>query len=134
MKHIAIWTTDQIEKLKQNAEKNVVPFEEVKKLSKGDPLTIPGDDENHTILIAPYYKAVYTHEEQQHGILRHLSISSNISEYPPQELVIVLMNDLGFINSIDKCAVWPENFGSDSCIAINVVEPIDGDWEPHRKK
>lgn len=132
MKNIAIWSKDQIKQLKENAENNVVSFENIKKIISGNSEMI-NYTENHTLDIPMHYNITYTYEQQRHGILRHLSVLSYISETPPIELVTELMKDLGFINDIHNCKVWPEDFGKRKCNIINVIEPLDGNWEPHRK-
>jgi len=121
----------EIDKVVKYAKNHVVPLDDMIKLSRGDSAPVPGDLNECIIDTKEGYRIVYSHEEQPKGICRHLSISW-INDIPDKNIVEQVCKNFGFVNHLSKCIVWPEKFGN-SRIAINVVEPIDGDWTKHKK-
>lgn len=77
------------------------------------------------------FHVVYTHEHQANGVLRHLSVSIDLpGRVPHPAAVQMIMEEIGFILPLAKCQSWVEPCGNDRR-AVNVVEPLDGDWTPH---
>lgn len=74
----------------------------------------------------------FSHEEQRPGLVcRHLSVSLGEAMPPPGLLphpaaVAALMHEFGFLCDLGQLSLWRENLG-DERIAINVLEPLDGD-------
>ncbi len=131
---LAIWTDSDIERLIKNAEENVISLEEMKKLAAGDPTPVPGDDERFTLLIQPYYRIVFTHEEHPNGRIRHMSIST-MGKIMPTPILEILIKELGFVNPLNKCKCFVEPPHGEGCLeALNIMDPIDGNWEPHMIK
>jgi len=131
---LAIWTDSDIERLIKNAEENVISLEEMKKLSGGDPTPVPGDDGRFVLLIQPYYRVVFTHEEHPNGRIRHMSIST-MGKIMPTPILEILVKELGFVNPLNKCKCFVEPPHGEECLeALNIMDPIDGNWEPHMIK
>lgn len=123
-----------IQRVKEYASKNVVSLETLKGLMAGQGLPLPGDKEEFSLCVPMGFKVVYSHEEQPHGVCRHLSISINVEgRVPHPQAVIMMCQEFGFINVFADCMVWTEKIG-DALEAINVVEPLDGNFEPFRKE
>ena len=80
-------------------------------------------------------RMVLTHEEQKHGICRHFSISvdERPGARPNLAFTKLLLQMAGFVNPMEECVVWEEDCGH-GYTAINVLEPLDGDWTPFQKK
>ncbi len=136
MKTLLLLDIDEVRRLKKNAKLNPVPFEEMQKLSKGQPSPIPGgpDNLNNFTINAVNYEIIYTHECQPDGICRHLSISMFNEELPHIDVLQFICKEFGFINKVSDMPVWVEDFGDDTYKAVNVLEPIDGDFSKHMKK
>lgn len=72
------------------------------------------------------YRLTFTIEHQKPGPCRHLSVS--IDDVPPgvaplPQVVIRIMEELGFQNPLSCCYVWPERYSSGR-LAVNVLEVI----------
>jgi len=79
------------------------------------------------------FHVVLTHEHHPGGLLRHLSVSVILpGRVPHPEAVRMIMQEVGFVLPLEECIWWDERCGPDKT-AINVVEPLDGDWTPHRE-
>ncbi len=116
-----------IKKLIKHAEENITSLEMVKKTITGD---IPpvGDDKNFVIHIPEGMTVVYSIEEHERGTMKHISLSVNIKDrVPSPEAVKMILKEFNFINALEKCYVKKEDVGR---IAINVLEPLDGNWKP----
>lgn len=75
----------------------------------------------------------YTHEHQPLAECRHMSISS-MAKYPTIGVVEMMMREFGFVNkSIKDIAGWMEDLGDDR-IAINLLEPLDGNMNRLKKQ
>lgn len=75
----------------------------------------------------------FSHEEQRPGLVcRHLSVSLGEAipalpgMMPHPAAVAALMHEFGFLCDLGQLSLWRENLG-DERIAINVLEPLDGD-------
>lgn len=78
------------------------------------------------------FTVIYTHEAQPRGLFRHMSMSVHLDNRVPNPLAVqMVMDEMGFVNKLAECIWWEEAVGTGKT-AINVVEPLDGDWEPHR--
>ena len=115
-----------------NAAANPVPLETLLKLRDGE--LLPDDvNEGKTLLVPMGFRVVYTHEQQEHGTLRHMSMSISLEgRVPHPDAVRMVMEEMGFVNVLEDCIFWDEPCGPDK-VAINVVEPLDGDWTPFRQ-
>ncbi len=118
---------EEINRLKENAENNIISMEELRKHITRS--VNPVDDERFTILIQPDFRIVYTIENHPGGNIRHLSVSYLTCEdgYPPDDFIAYICKELGFINEHIFCAKLPEVF-KDSPNVINIFDPVDGDW------
>ena len=129
---ILIIDSKEVQRLKDNAKWNPVSLEIVRKLVKGEPGIIPGDQEDFT-MTAGEYKIVYTYEEQEQGICRHLSVSINGRDLLPSPLGIrMICEEFGFINQFPdgfpEPFIWKEKFKVKDQMAINILEPLDGNF------
>jgi len=129
---IAIWSDNELKRLREYAENNIIPLEQMEKLSKGEPAPIPGDNEEAIMLIAPNYRVVFSLEEHPKGVLRHMSVSSSDNKAMPIEFLELICSQLGF-SSLDNCYKFLESFGDGTLEALNIIEPIDGNWDAHKK-
>lgn len=92
-------------------------FEEGKPTAGFDDLSIP---------VPIGYFLTFTIEHQPGAVCRHMSLSVDRAGRMPNTVAIgFVMDALGFINPLDRCAAWVEDL-DDGGHAINVVEPVDG--------
>ncbi len=119
--------------LRDRAAKNVVPREILLKIHTGDirPIERYADQ---SLWVPPGYQIVYTQEEQRCGILHHLSVSSpDLPEKTPDLPVVrVISEALIFPLPLQECVLWGEQDPFGEQVAINVLCPLDGDWQPFR--
>ena len=111
------------------AEGRPIPLEVLQVLARGEP---PPSDLNadFTFDIPMGFTVTYTHEAQEKGLLRHLSMSVHRKGRVPHPVAVqMVMEEMGFIHKLEDCITWPEAVGG-GVEAINVVEPLDGDWAP----
>lgn len=123
-------TRAQMREVVSRAEAEPVTLEQVRQLQAGE--LLPNSvNEGKTLDIPMGFHVVYTHEEQEHGYLRHMSMSITAfhGRVPSPQAVQMVMEEMGFINPLEQCLWWQEDCGGER-MAINVVEPLDGDWEP----
>jgi hypothetical protein len=128
--------TNEIKRIKQNAEWNPTPLETMEKLRKGEAAPA-GDDGDFSMFIHEGIKVVYTHETQPGNIIcKHLSISIHDNKKIPDLIITTLMSLFDFKNSIKTCKLlgtaWKESFSS--IVATNIVEPLSGDFNDLMKK
>jgi len=110
-----------------------VPLEVVQGLTTGE-LMPEAVNQGKKLTIPMGFVVVLTHEHQVGGVLRHLSVSIDLpGRVPHPEAVRMIMEEIGFVLPLEKCFWWEEACGPGR-VAINVVEPVDGDWSPHRTK
>lgn len=129
---------EQIKRLIQVAENNVVKIYELTKdgkLNPGDVNPI-GDNSAHTITIPHGFKVVYSIEDQGEGTTpdgklllgkcKHFSMSvmNNTNTVPTPQSVDMVIKEFGF-SPLYKCICWTEAPGN-GVTAINVLEPVDG--------
>lgn len=79
------------------------------------------------------FRLTFTIEQHRPGPMRHMSMSSSRpGSTPHPEMVKMVMSELGYINPLERCIVTeePTDIGS---IAINVIEPLDGNFRPFIK-
>lgn len=132
-----------IQDLVDKAARNVTPLgvvmERAGASTTDDKGTLSGPEPDeavaHTIEIPDGFRVTYTVEQQPAGPCRHMSVSvKTLSKRrgPSVEAVQTLMREFGFINPLERTMSWLEDtsFGR---MAINIVEPLDGNWEPFRK-
>jgi hypothetical protein len=63
--------------------------------------------------------------------MRHMSVSvDDPSRVPNPAVVQMLMQEFGFINDMTHCLVHGEDIDNGGK-AWNIIEPLDGNWEPH---
>lgn len=88
---------------------------------------------NREVIIPMGFKIVYTVEVQPAGALKHMSMSITLpGRVPHPEAVEMIMEEMGFVNPLSDCLWYEEQCGGGQ-MAINVMEPLDGDWTPFRK-
>ena len=118
----------KIQRIKEYARENFTPLEVMESLAESAPA--PGGlNKDFTMFVPMGYTVTYTEEEQPGKIMcRHLSMSIHHKGSVPNPLAIQMMlEEFGFVNDLNTAIVWKEKFSADDQIAINVVEPIDGD-------
>lgn len=115
------------------ANERPIPLETIKLLAAGEPMP-KGLHDDFTLVVPMGFPVIYTHEVQPKGIFRHLSMSVALEgRVPHPEAVRVVMQEMGFLNALEDCLFWEEAAGG-GVTAINVLEPLDGDWTPHLNK
>ena len=83
-----------------------------------------------TIEIPIGFTAAYSIEEHMPGAwFKHFSIGLRTTpgRGPNRHAAAMLIEAFGFVNKIEQCEVWSEPL-DDKTFAINVLEPLDGDW------
>lgn len=122
---------------RQTAEHNVLAYAEMERRAKaadqGETVGLLNAD--FTVQIPVSYTATYTHEEHVPGVLfRHLSVAimGGQPERGPHPAVMrEIMAEFKFQNDLENVEGWLETL-SDGRLAINVLEPLDGDWSAVR--
>lgn len=120
---------EKLKILRELAEANPVALARVRALSETETFDkgaglYPFPDQ--TVDLPLNYRVTFTIDQQEHMSCRHLSVSvSNKGRLPTPEAVALLMEELGFINDLRRCFVYPEEFDPGHN-AINVVEPVSG--------
>lgn len=132
----------EILRVKRNAENNPIPFEV---LLQRTPL---GGDPRFHLFIPFGFKVVYTHE-MQHGDIecRHLSMSLDKPGRVPNPVAVqMIAEEFGFVNKLididspndintpDHLWWWGEEIQGGKLIAINILEPLDGNYNRLRRK
>lgn len=116
------------------ANERPIPLEVTTLLAK-DGTKQQGLYDDFTMVLPMGFPVIYTHETQPKGLFRHLSVSVALEgRVPHPESVRMIMQEFGFINELERCIFWEEKVGENAKTAINVIEPLDGDWEPHKIK
>jgi hypothetical protein len=122
---------EELALLKQTAEAN--PFSAAMMKQRIQGTWTPGDHVKYTCYIPIDYKVVFTIEtaleatnlDNAHGMYRQLSVSiEGRKDKTPHSIVVQeIMNELGFVNTLDsgKCQVWSERKG-----VMNIIEFIPG--------
>ena len=150
--NVSLEDLEMIKKVIKLAEEKPTPFEILKELAEGyERKPAPGGGRNSeftlyfpqpgievsivsrdftNIIGSPEFCVTYTHEEQSHNILcRHMSVSINIpNQLPTKDNIREFMKLYGFKNRLERCYVWSEKFSDFEQKAINVVEPVSGDF------
>lgn len=113
------------------AERRPVPLEV---LEHSTPENIVGLYGDFTFDIPMGFTVIYTHEVQRQGLMRHMSMSVHLNGRVPNPVAVqMVMKEMGFVNDLAHCYWWEEAVG-DGDTAINVIEPLDGDWKPFLKE
>ena len=127
----------KIRDLREKAAAEPISLETMKQraadYAEGKPLQEFSD---YAIEIPEGFLVVYTVEHHEPGPVRHLSVS--IETYDPEkgpnlEAVKMLMEEFGFILPLGQNLMYLEP-APDGGLAVNVVEPLDGNIEPFIKK
>ena len=122
---------EQMKEVIANAEANPTSLETLALLVAGE-LQPDHVNKGKTLDIPMGFHVVFTHEHQPNGVLRHMSVSIALEgRVPHPEAVRMLMEEMGFLLPLEECLFWEEDCGNGN-VAINVVEPVDGDWTPHQ--
>jgi hypothetical protein len=112
---------EEIQRLKDHAEKNIFTIDDLKKIVSREVPHIssrPG----FTIEIPIGYHVVFSMSEQKLGIARELSVSINDSDKKiSPEAMQLLLDEFGFDHPITECVV------KESSKAIYIAELIDKD-------
>ena len=129
----------EIARIAKNAEANPTPLETMEKLASGD--SAPGGlNKEFTIWIPVGFSVTYTHEVQPGNVVcRHMSMSAgDNNKVPHPEAFKMMMELFGFVNTLDDLiemgSIWEEAFSGDTCLAINAVEPLDGNFDSLMRK
>lgn len=99
----------ELKKLKNYAEKNIITHDDLIKISKGEAKII-GDRKEHCFFFADTYKIVYSMENIPHVNLKkiypvkRLSVSINNGKYPSIEFVKLIMCELE-MKDLEDCRV-----------------------------
>lgn len=122
----------RIQEIRALAEERPIPLEVNTLLEAGKPIP-KGSYDDFKVRIPMGFSVIFTHETQPKGLLKHLSMSVDLAGRVPRPLAVqMLMDEFGFAMPLEKCIFWEEGCGGGQ-VAINVLEPVDGDWEPFRK-
>lgn len=96
--------------------------ERVRQMERG---TIRPYPDEHTAQLSTGFWVTMTIEEHPGGWMRHCSISSPDHEKIPLPPVAQLvMKELGFVQKLEDCHIWPEECESVNRFAINILEPM----------
>ena len=123
---------EKIKKVIKHATNNPTSLETMMKLAKGEPA--PGGlNADFTIDIPMGFSVTYTHEEHPGSMCKHLSMSVHAKDRVPNPIAVeMILKEFGFTNSLSEClkwgTVWEEKFGENNQTAINIVEPLNGDF------
>lgn len=85
----------------------------------------PGDNKEFTIYLQVGFRVVFSIEEQNQGLFKHLSVSVDHKEkdtFPSIQAVRVIAKLMGFKREVKDCIVRLEDLGDRG--AINVFEAI----------
>lgn len=84
--------------------------------------------DDRTMDIPQGFTVTFTHEEQRPGVIcRHISISVDVPNLTANvEQAAAIVRAFGFINHPLQAPHWVEDI-HDGFLAINVVEPLNGD-------
>ncbi len=118
---------DEVQRLKDNAKWNPIPLATLAWLAKG--FGVAYGDKDDFSMIADPFMIVFTHEIQKIGICRHLSISiiDQSNKIPEPHIVKQVLKIFGFINNLEDLIIWVEEPKIKYNMAINLIEPLDGD-------
>ncbi len=125
-----MWSFKKVLELIKNAKENVITIDKLTKIIAGDTSLIPGNNKNFVMMMEPNYRVVFSYEEQQNGICRHLSISSSNNSRMHPDILNQICKEFGFINDYTKCIVYISTDGKNS---LNIIEPLDGNFAPFKK-
>lgn len=123
---------ESLKTLKEHAEANPFSMEMLEETITGE-RPIPGDTKEFTRFIPMGFKVVYTIENQDAGMIRHLSMSVDTpGKMPHPHEVIEVMKFLGFEKDIFNCILDLEEIrpGHD---AISVLE-LEEEEIPNKTK
>jgi hypothetical protein len=119
----------RIEEVRDWAAAHPVPYEEVYRLYEAYKATgvsrIPPPESRLTI--PQGFRVAYGHELSSKGTVLHRVCVVSPGEVPPQAAIGVIMKAFGFVNPPVNCKIWM-NPVSEGRYAVNVLEPLDGDW------
>ncbi len=119
---------NRIAEVIKHAKENIVSYE----------LLIKGGNQlpnikDFTVCIPNKLMVIYSIEDHKIGLMKHLSVSIDLeNRIPAKEAVIMILEEFKFINNLNKCIVKKLETGK--LPAINVWEPLDGNWEPYKVK
>lgn len=110
-------------------------------IRRGEPSNISyaergeGGFKDLTIGIPHGYAITFSVEQQPSGAYcRHLSVAiDRHGKLPSIEAMKLLMQEFGFINDLDRCPVWREEFAPGH-EAFNIIEPLDGDMRSIQRR
>jgi len=134
---------ERIAALLRRAAAEPVAHETLEALVAGD--LVPAEDHNarFTIEIPEGFRVTFTFEHQPGGLCRHMSVSVTNARgrLPHPAVVAALMREFGFHAdglgpepAPGRALGWLEETLGTGGSAINVVEPVDGDWSPFRRE
>lgn len=114
---------DKIKNLVDYAEKNIFSMDDLLDTVNKE-MESAGDMDGFSIDLPVGFKVVYSIEQQPAGKVRHLSVSVDTpGRCPSPESIQVIMDEIGFKNTLLKCKVGMEKIGENH-EAVNVLELI----------
>jgi hypothetical protein len=87
----------------------------------------PGDDPNYVCVIPNGYRCVYTIEQLEVGLCRHLSVSvmgTTSAVGPSPEALLMLMTAFGFIGGFESLTTMAKEDLGDGALAISVIQKL----------
>lgn len=116
------------------AEAHIVTYDYLKAVADGkaDPI---GNTPENSMYFFNGYRVVFSIDEQLGGLMKHLSISHRDMTLPLVFAARRIMELFKFKNELENCIVWKEDYGHNTCKAINIVEPhAEATWDDFKKK
>lgn len=92
-------------------------------------------NESYSLVIPRGYHVTYTHEQQERGVCRHMSVSvesASMGMAPSVAAVNMLAEVFGFINRAPRVISWLDRM-EDGTPIVNLLEPLDGDMAHWRR-
>lgn len=116
-------TVDRLQELAAYADKNRYTVDEILDVKAGRMIT-PGEQKEFVCFINFGFKVVYTVEEQNENVLRHLSVRVDKPGVLPSEIAVEeIMKIIGFTGGLRNCYGSVEEMDNDF-LAINIWQII----------
>lgn len=112
------------------AKDNPVPFAQVKADFEKAQITgqLYRPPQEGQMQVQTGFSVAYWHEVASSGAIVRRLVVACPAKVPPAPAVGILMRLFGFVNPMVNCKVWM-NFIDKRRYAVNVLEPVTGDWE-----
>lgn len=124
---VLVFNRNQIAGMVMRAEGHIVRLDEVVRRATPGFVRPPDYNRYFTRRLGGYL-VTFTMEEQRPGVIcRHLSVSVR-NGLPNPKVLHVLASEFGFVNELGGLIVWQESYKGSDVVAINLLEPFDGDF------